>query len=121
MPIRKKSILPTLTYNFDLLQAWMLWIKGTPLELIDVCLTDSCTPSKVLRCIHVALLCVQQRPEDRPSMSSVVLMLDSENSLPQPKQPGFFMEINPPEADTPSIKHETYSANEVTMTLMEAR
>ena len=43
--------------------------------------------SEELRCIHLSLLCVQQRPEDRPSISSVVVMLGSENALPQPKQP----------------------------------
>ncbi|KAJ6966579.1 hypothetical protein NC652_004209 [Populus alba x Populus x berolinensis] len=91
----------------------MLWFNGIPLELIDECFADSCTPSEALRFIHVALLCVQQRPEDRPDMSSVVLMLGSENPLPQPKQPGFF--------DTSPNKNQSCSANEVTVTLLQAR
>ena len=62
------------------------------MELLDECLGESCTVSEVLRCIHLSLLCVQQRPEDRPSISSVVVMLGSESALPQPKQPGFFLE-----------------------------
>lgn len=99
----------------------MLWFNGIPLELIDECFADSCTPLKALRCIHVALLCVQQRPEDRPNMSSVALMLGSENPLPQPKQPRFFMGSNPPEKDTSSNKHQSHSANEVTVTLLQAR
>jgi len=38
----------------------------------------------------VGLLCVQEWPEDRPTMSSVVSMLSSECTLlSQPKQPGF--------------------------------
>ncbi|KAB5521534.1 hypothetical protein DKX38_025853 [Salix brachista] len=49
---------------------------------------DSSSSSEVERCIQVGLLCVQQRPEDRPSMSTVVVMLSSEISLPHPKQPG---------------------------------
>lgn len=78
--------------NLNLLgHAWILWIKGTPLELIDECLAFSSNSSEVLRCIHVALLCVQQRPEDRPNISTVVQILYNENPLPQPKQPGFFM------------------------------
>jgi len=28
---------------------------------------------EILRCIHVGLLCVQQNPENRPNMSSVVI------------------------------------------------
>ncbi|KAB5534724.1 hypothetical protein DKX38_017810 [Salix brachista] len=54
-------------------------------------------------------------------MSSVVVMLGSENPLPQPKQPGFFMGKNPPEQGSSSSKHESYSANEVTLTSLEAR
>ncbi|KAM3696576.1 hypothetical protein ACB098_06G050500 [Castanea mollissima] len=72
--------------------AWILWNEGRPLDLIDECLGETCTLSEVLRCIHLSLLCVQQRPEDRPSMSSVVVVLGSECALPQPKKPGFFLE-----------------------------
>ncbi|KAJ6770508.1 S-LOCUS LECTIN KINASE FAMILY PROTEIN [Salix purpurea] len=90
----------------------MLWIKGTPSELIDECLAESSNSSDIIRCIHVALLCVQQRPEDRPNMSAVVLILGSDMPLPQPKQPGFFMGENPHEQRTSSNKHVTYSGAE---------
>ncbi|KAJ8763606.1 hypothetical protein K2173_003078 [Erythroxylum novogranatense] len=96
--------------------AWMLWNEGTPMELLDKCFVDSANLAEVIRCIHVALLCVQQRPEDRPNMSTVVLMLGSENPLPEPKQPGFFTGRNPAESDS-SNKQESLSANEITMTL----
>jgi len=44
------------------------------LELVDDILDDATTFSlEILRCIHVGLLCVQQNPENRPNMSSVVL------------------------------------------------
>ncbi|KAJ0101131.1 hypothetical protein Patl1_04477 [Pistacia atlantica] len=73
--------------------AWKLWNEGKQLELIDSVLGDqSCNLSEAIRCIHISLLCVQQYPEDRPNMSSVVVMLGSENELPQPKQPGFLMD-----------------------------
>jgi hypothetical protein len=75
--------------------------------------------SNVLRHIHVGLLCVQQRPEDRPSMSSVVQMLSSENLLPKPKQPGFFGDTH--EASSSSSKYGTYSTNEITTTVFEGR
>ncbi|KAF9672898.1 hypothetical protein SADUNF_Sadunf11G0092300 [Salix dunnii] len=102
-------------------KAWILWTKGAQLDLIDECLSDLHISVEVLRCIHVALLCVQQRPEDKPTMSSVVVMLGSENQLPQPKQPGFFMGKNPPDQGSSSSKHESYSANKVTLTSLEAR
>ena len=45
----------------------------------------------VIRCIHIALLCVHDDPVQRPSMASIVLMLDSYSvTLPEPKEPTFF-------------------------------
>lgn len=76
-------------------QAWKLWEEGRALELIDREMEDDLPASEVMRCIQVGLLCVQRHPEDRPTMSSVLTMLDSENSmLPEPKQPGFYAERN---------------------------
>ena len=67
--------------------------------------------------IHVGLLCVQQRPEDRPNMLSVVLMLSRESLLPKPRQPGFYTDS--PEANfslsTP------YSENKISYSSFEAR
>ncbi|XP_029124539.1 G-type lectin S-receptor-like serine/threonine-protein kinase At4g27290 isoform X2 [Cajanus cajan] len=56
--------------------AWRLWTEERPLELIDTHLRERCVPFEVLRCIHVGLLCVQQKPGDRPDMSSVIPMLN---------------------------------------------
>lgn len=43
-----------------------------------------------IRCMHIGLLCVQEDPSDRPTMSSVVALLGSGTiSLPQPRQPAF--------------------------------
>ena len=93
------------------------------MELIDefLSLGASCTLSEVLRCIHIGLLCVQQRPEDRPNMSLVVLMLSSEISLPNPRQPGFYTEKALLEEDCSSKKLEAFSTNEMSFTLLEPR
>ncbi|CAN1775097.1 Receptor-like serine/threonine-protein kinase SD1-7 [Linum perenne] len=102
--------------------AWTLWMKGEVLEIVDECLTKSCNVSQAMRYIQVALLCVQQKPEDRPNMSLVVLMLGSADPLPQPKQPGFFTARSPlHKEDTSSSRNDTNSINGVTMTLLEAR
>ncbi|XP_027932768.1 G-type lectin S-receptor-like serine/threonine-protein kinase SD1-1 [Vigna unguiculata] len=54
--------------------AWRLWNEERPLELMDEILDDGADLSlEILRCIHVGLLCVQQNPENRPNMSSVVI------------------------------------------------
>ncbi|KAH1247701.1 Receptor-like serine/threonine-protein kinase SD1-8 [Glycine max] len=70
--------------------AWTLWKEQNALQLIDSSIKDSCVISEVLRCIHVSLLCVQQYPEDRPTMTSVIQMLGSEMDMVEPKEPGFF-------------------------------
>ena len=73
--------------------------EGRAVELLDSHLRDSHhNLQEVLRCIHVGLLCVQQRTSDRPSMSSVVVMLSSDSHvLPYPNRPGYFMETESPQ------------------------
>ncbi|XVF77704.1 hypothetical protein PTKIN_Ptkin14bG0068300 [Pterospermum kingtungense] len=96
--------------------AWRLWKEGKSLDLADNFLVETGSLSNILRCIHVSLLCVQQHPEERPNMSSVVLMLGSENELPQPKQPAFLIYSKPLEADSSSS-----SRNEISVSILEAR
>lgn len=53
---------------------------------------DSCgrLASQISRCAHIALLCVQEDPADRPSMWDVALMLNDgarKDDLPIPKKP----------------------------------
>ncbi|KAI4304823.1 hypothetical protein MLD38_040288 [Melastoma candidum] len=81
-------------YHHLLGHAWLLWREGRELELIHKPPGDSTLRSQMKRSIHVGLLCVQKNSEDRPSMSSVVFMLANEEGteLPEPKQPGFFVE-----------------------------
>ncbi|KAK3199383.1 hypothetical protein Dsin_022798 [Dipteronia sinensis] len=75
--------------------AWKLWKQGRPLELIDPLFRESCNESEAIRCIHISLLCLEHQPDDKRSMSSVVLMLGSDNALPEPKQAGFLMDRKP--------------------------
>ena len=69
---------------------WRLFTEGKSLEVVAAPISDTRNSHEIIRSIHVGLLCVQHSPEDRPNMSNVVLMLSSEDPLPQPKQPGFF-------------------------------
>ena len=86
---------------------------------MDTCLEDSCIESQVRRCIQVGLLCIQKLPEDRPAMSTVVFMLGNEGAvLPQPKQPGFFIERNFIDEVIPS--DELYTDDAATITIVEA-
>lgn len=98
----------------------MLYNEGQSLEVVDPNLGDSCILSEVLRSIHIGLLCVQQFPQDRPSMSTVVLMLGGEGSLPRPKEPGFFTKRNHI-FDYSSGTRTEISANEISMTQLDPR
>ncbi|KAK1305044.1 Receptor-like serine/threonine-protein kinase SD1-8 [Acorus calamus] len=106
-----------------LAHAWHLWKEGNVLELLDTSMDYSWSISKAIRCIHVGLLCVQERAEDRPTMPCVVTMLSSETvMLPQPRQPGFYARTNDLPPDWPTEqKQESCSINEITMTRIHAR
>ncbi|XP_010448726.1 PREDICTED: putative cysteine-rich receptor-like protein kinase 20 [Camelina sativa] len=70
---------------------WRLWSNGSPLELVDSSFGDNYQTSEITRCIHIALLCVQENAEDRPTMSAILQMLTTSSiALTVPKQPGFF-------------------------------
>ena len=57
---------------------------------MDETLREICNTNEFLRCVNAALLCVQDDPADRPTMSNVVVMLSSAAAnLPVPKKPAF--------------------------------
>ncbi|KAJ6833394.1 receptor-like serine/threonine-protein kinase SD1-8 isoform X1 [Iris pallida] len=96
--------------------AWSLWNEGRALELVDGSMGNSFSINDVIRCIKVGLLCVQEHPEDRPLMSSVIVMLGTDIvSLPEPKQPGFVARTCHSEQEPSSSKQD--SCNDLTNTL----
>ncbi|CAO2166642.1 unnamed protein product [Urochloa humidicola] len=99
--------------------AWMLWKEGRSVDLLDEVMDGSFNYSEVLRCIQVALLCVEVQPRTRPLMSSVVMMLASENAtVPEPNEPG--VNIGKNTSDTESSS-QGLTANNVTITAIDAR
>ncbi|KAI8007117.1 Cysteine-rich receptor-like protein kinase 25 [Camellia lanceoleosa] len=113
----------------DLLSyAWKLWTKERPLDLMDSTLEGSYSKSEVIRCIHIGLLCVQEDPEDRPSMTTVILMLSSYSvTLSVPQQPAFFArsktESMPKsfDSDQSASKSISWSVNEASITELDPR
>ncbi|KAL6197575.1 hypothetical protein ACLB2K_033183 [Fragaria x ananassa] len=76
--------------EYLLTYAWNHWRDGTPEELLDRNLRRSYSRNEVIRCIHIALLCVQEDPEKRPTMQTVVLMLSSYSvTMPLPQKTAF--------------------------------
>ena len=84
------------------------------MELVDMHLLETINYSEILRYIHVGLLCVQDKPGDRPDMSSVILMLNGEKLLSQPKAPGFYTGRGLPKTISPT-------SNQMSITTFEAR
>ncbi|XP_076950011.1 cysteine-rich receptor-like protein kinase 10 [Bidens hawaiensis] len=76
--------------------AWNSWRNGTTSDIIDPILkTGSCSLDDIIRVIHIGLLCVQENAIDRPTMASVIHMLNSFSiTLPVPAEPAFFMHNN---------------------------
>ncbi|GAB4830979.1 hypothetical protein Ancab_004995 [Ancistrocladus abbreviatus] len=114
--------------------AWRNWLEGTALNLIDHMMPRVCT-TEVLRCINIALLCVQENVAHRPIMSAVVLMLSSSSiTLQMPSRPAFLMQTDmdlktPPieqnhganESDSSSHVVGMESANELSLSEMDPR
>ena len=89
---------------------------------MDPLLAESSVLDEVQKCIHIGLLCVQEDPAIRPTMSFVVATLVSDTiSLPRPTQPAFSIgrvvlrSIQTPTAD------QICSVNEVTLSDLSPR
>ncbi|GAB2301112.1 hypothetical protein Dimus_035145 [Dionaea muscipula] len=114
--------------EYLLAYAWKHWRDNTPLELMDDNLKEAhYSRDQVIRCIQIGLLCVQKDIERRPTMASIVHMLNlsSVDVLPGPQQPTFFsdpvvvrMNISP---TTSRSMPSSSSANEVTVSRLDPR
>ncbi|WJX14800.1 hypothetical protein P8452_05015 [Trifolium repens] len=72
--------------------AWTKWKNQTTLELLDPQMEGSLSQNDIIRCIHIALLCVQEDPNDRPTMAKVVSFLNNPSvDLPLLTEQSFFM------------------------------
>ena len=84
---------------------------------MDPVLKQSFILEELLKRIHIGLLCVQEDPADRPTMSSVVVMLATDTiTLPQPTQPAFSVGRVKSSSDL-----KVCSANEVTLSTVSPR
>ncbi|XP_076921666.1 G-type lectin S-receptor-like serine/threonine-protein kinase At4g27290 [Bidens hawaiensis] len=97
--------------------AWRLHSEGKSVDLIDTTLGESWSIHEVLRSIHIGLLCVQQRSEDRPTAASVVAMLAGEGLQLSPKKPAFFIQGS----ENDSVSNCPSSINGVTVSQIDGR
>nr|VDD42153.1 unnamed protein product [Brassica oleracea] len=97
--------------------AWKLWNDGEATTLVDPVILEECFENQIRRCVHIGLLCVQDHANDRPSVSTVIWMLSTENSnLPEPKQPAFIARRVSPDAESPWESEQRASINNVSIT-----
>jgi len=96
--------------------AWQLWEEGKWIDLLDASLVPDSHSAKMMRCINIALLCVQENAVDRPTMGDIVSMLSSETMiLDEPKQPAYInVRVGNEESSTTL---ESYSINDVTISV----
>ncbi|CAM8908361.1 unnamed protein product [Rhodiola kirilowii] len=106
--------------------AWDSWRAGSAANMIDPAIING-PRNEILRCIHIGLLCVQESVTARPTMASVVTMLNSFLvALPPPSEPAFYLHM---EAEGPLLAGScnskciltNFSKNEVSITEMEPR
>ncbi|KAG5594393.1 hypothetical protein H5410_035625 [Solanum commersonii] len=103
--------------------AWKLWTEKTEIQLIEKSLLESCNKSEALKCINIALLCVQEGPNHRPNMSDVIVMLGGDGTnLPTPNRPAFLIRAHASSTSSSSSdKKYIVSNNQVTITVEEGR
>ncbi|RYR30460.1 hypothetical protein Ahy_B01g055228 isoform C [Arachis hypogaea] len=107
--------------NMNLLEyAYELWMEGRGVEFLDPSLDDTTSACKLMRCMQVALLCVQENSADRPSMLEVDSILKNETAaIGSPKMPGFSVKKHEDDEKERSIKY--VSINDVTISQMIPR
>lgn len=93
------------------------------MEFMDDSLDDTFSPCKLIRCMQIALLCVQEHASDRPSMLGVSSMLRSENKyLVVPRKPAFSKVKDEEEANVNVCQPiEIISVNDSTITEVVGR
>ncbi|TXG48092.1 hypothetical protein EZV62_027386 [Acer yangbiense] len=122
---KRVSILYGENDHLSLLEyAYELWKDGKGMEFMDPSLDDTYSPCRLIRCLHIALLCVQEMPIDRPSMLEVSWMLRNEaTNLMIPKKPALSKETDHEvvQKESSTSNSEIRSDIDTTVSDLEAR
>ncbi|KAM3346264.1 hypothetical protein ACQJBY_020691 [Aegilops geniculata] len=97
--------------------AWQLFEEESWVDLIDTALLPNGHSEEMMRCINIALLCVQESAIDRPTMLDVVAMLSNKAMIvDKPKHPAYFTG----DKEAPTTK-QSCSVNDVTISTLTPR
>ncbi|VAH40463.1 unnamed protein product [Triticum turgidum subsp. durum] len=118
--IRRNSNGQTMGFPSLIVYSWNMWKEGRADELPDSTIMDACSLDEVMLCIHLALLCVEENPDDRPLMSYVVFVLENgSTTLPDPNRPAYFARRR---IEMEQIREDIQtSVNSFTLTEIEGR
>ncbi|KAE8772057.1 hypothetical protein D1007_55975 [Hordeum vulgare] len=101
--------------------AWQLFDEESWSELIDASLLPDIHSIEMMRCINIALLCVQENAADRPTMLDVIAMLSNKTMILQkPKHPAYFSLSTAGNKEAPTTT-QSYSVNDVTISTVTPR
>ncbi|XP_062011553.1 cold-responsive protein kinase 1-like [Rosa rugosa] len=91
-------------------RVWELHERGQLVELVDTSLNEDLNVEEACRFMKIGLLCTQDKPKLRPSMSTVVKMLTGEIDVDDEKidRPGMLSELMN-QRDLADVKHSSYS------------
>ncbi|GER29173.1 kinase family protein [Striga asiatica] len=80
LPVEEQNLLERDLINL-ISQAWILYENKTPTELIDKSLEGDFNTDEACRFVKIGLLCTQDKPKNRPTMSAVAKMLKGEKGV----------------------------------------
>ncbi|KAK9714804.1 hypothetical protein RND81_06G121500 [Saponaria officinalis] len=111
--------------SFNLLTyVWNQWNENDTLSVIDPAILNPSFEKQISKCIQVGLLCVQEFPEDRPDVPTLIYMLDNADNietLPIPKQPGFTRSKVCSISEIITDGHDHGSSNDASLTALSGR
>ena len=100
----------------NFLQSWQLWEGGRWFEILEESISKEMHTTEARKYINIALMCIQESADDRPTMSYVVAMLNNESDiLPQPNHPAYY-NLRVSKVDESTGILVPYSSNDVTIT-----
>ncbi|EOA22246.1 hypothetical protein CARUB_v10002832mg [Capsella rubella] len=89
--------------------AWKRWVEGKPESIIDPFLIAD-PRNEIIKLIQIGLLCVQENAAKRPTMSSVIIWLDSDTIIiPLPNAPAFTGSPSQSESSTMSMSSDGFT------------
>ncbi|MCO5605639.1 hypothetical protein L7F22_059822 [Adiantum nelumboides] len=98
-------------YSRLLTWAWEKYGDEKVLDLVDERLGDTFSPEQVIRVVHVALLCTQENPKLRPTMSLITLWLSGSSGILEIPIRPTFLDYNDSTVPVSDLNHQVISSS----------